>query len=57
MDWEKVERVDKSERQRSSVWKTDDALSTAGGAPGIRLLFPTLPLVGVIEDSMGMKSL
>ena len=32
MDWQKVERVGKSQRQRSSLWKTDDTLSTAGSS-------------------------
>ena len=35
MDWQKVERVDKSQRRRSSLWKTDDTLSTAGWIIGI----------------------
>ena len=52
MDWEKVERVDKSERQRSSVWKTDDALSTAGSSSFL-FLFTRILLTGLREGSKG----
>ena len=53
----KVERVDKSERQRSSLWKTDDPLSTETSREKFQKNELILDIINIIQYYLDKKRL